>query len=537
MNVDIENFTGASALFNQNLAKASFAAVDLEMTGIFSYDEAQRISNGDTPATRYAKQRKVVKSFGVVQVGICLFEEAEDDKIIARPFNFYVFPRPIDVSTSKGNVKETEVFSVDSSSIDFLRQNDMDFGRWITKGLGYVNKNVETKLRRVYGLELENEGGKVNEKVEQRKPVELTKPMDVEWLKKTMESIENFATDGKTKEMKLPKVNPFLILALRLAIAEKYPTMEIEKRQVGSRAWEFERWLLNYTGEEKEERTIKLKETYEKDLTKHLGFREIWKALGQSKIPVATHNGFLDLLFISQAVGFDLPETLFTFKNELRQEFLGSWYDTKLLADTNRDVINSHSTALGDLYEALQKREDKPVITCPAPFDGYAGPDAKYHEAAYDALCTGVLFAHFKKRDVIKDHENRIFMMRSLFALNVKEAVDPILRPDSIIRHVYDFDKSFRNDDFLEMLKPIVEKVTREKVNLSWIDDKSLLLLVPKEVEDELDTILKERSTVLKYGPYQVIDEEILEAPLKKRRIEAPISTSRKASDITWNEL
>lgn len=340
-------------------------------------------------------------------------------------------------------------------------------------------------------------------------------------MKKRWKKIEKFATEGTEKEMKLPKVNAFLILALRLAIQEKYPSMEIDKRQVGARAWDVERWLLNYTEEEKKERAVKLKETYEKDLTKHLGFREIWKALGQSKIPVATHNGFLDLLFVSQAVGFDLPETLFTFKNELRQEFLGAWYDTKLLADVNAGEISSNTTALGDLYETLQKRDDKPIITSPAPFDGYVGPDAKYHEAAYDALCTGALFAHFKKRDMIQGHENRIFMMRSLFALDVKAAGDPIVRPDSVVRHVYGFDKSFKNDEFSEMLKPIIDQVTREKVNFSWINDTSMLLLVPKEVENELDTILKERSTVLKFGPYQEIDADIMEAPLKKRRTEA----------------
>jgi hypothetical protein len=128
---------------------------------------------------------------------------------------------------------------------------------------------------------------------------------------------------------------------------------------------------------------------------------------------------------------------------------------------------------------------------------------------------------HFKKRDMIQGHENRIFMMRSLFALDVKAAGDPIVRPDSVVRHVYGFDKSFKNDEFSEMLKPIIDQVTREKVNFSWINDTSMLLLVPKEVENELDTILKERSTVLKFGPYQEIDADIMEAPLKKRRTEA----------------
>jgi len=96
----------------------------------------------------------------------------------------------------------------------------------------------------------------------------------------------------------------------------------------------------------------------------------------------------------------------------------------------------------------------------------------------------------------------------------------PLVRPDSVVRYVYDFDKSFRNDEFQAMLKPIIDKVTREKVNFGWIDDTSMLMLVPKEVEDELESILKERSTVLKYGPYQQIDEDIMEAPLKKRRTE-----------------
>eukprot|EP00397_Hematodinium_sp_SG-2012_P023889 GEMP01024849.1.p1 GENE.GEMP01024849.1~~GEMP01024849.1.p1 ORF type:complete len:564 (-),score=114.72 GEMP01024849.1:747-2291(-) len=514
MNVDCDNFQGSKALFAQHVVKAKFAAVDLEMTGIFPRDDADRIVNGDTPAARYSKQRKTVREYSILQVGICLFEESEDG-YIARPFNFYAFPRPVGVSTDKGKVQRVENFQLDTSSIEFLRQNGMDFGRWISKGVTYVNKDCEEKLRAVYGMQ-ESEKVELEEK---RKPVELTKKEDIEWLKDTMAKIKTFVDEGKVKEMKLPKVNAFLVLALRLAVAEEFPQLEIDKRQVGQRAWEVERYAMNYSEEEKKERAEARKKEYAESFDEHLGLRAVWKALGEANIPIAIHNGYLDLLFVSQALGFELPETLDLFKDALKQEIKGTFFDTKLLADRNPKLLDCKSTNLGQLYEALQSKSDAPKITMPAPFDSYVQDTTRYHEAAYDALCTGALLAYFQKNTNVdvNEYANQVYMMRSLFSLNVKGIVDPLVRSNCIIRHVYDFDKSFRNNNFMEMLAPIMKKAPREDVSLSWIDDTSLLLLVPKNMESEVDDILKDRSTVLKFRPF---DEEVCEHVAKKRKVE-----------------
>ncbi len=46
---------------------------------------------GDTPHGRYIKAKRIAEAFGIIQVGICTFDRYG----VARPFNFYVFPRPL----------------------------------------------------------------------------------------------------------------------------------------------------------------------------------------------------------------------------------------------------------------------------------------------------------------------------------------------------------------------------------------------------------------------------------------------------------
>jgi len=535
MNVDTDNFAAAKDLFQEHVSKSTFAALDLEMTGIFSRSDSDRIGQGDTPSIRYAKQRRTVTQYGIVQIGICLFEKT-DDGYNARPFNFYSFPRPIDVHTAVGKVQRSLFFTIDTSSIDFLRQHNMDFGRWMSKGVTYSNKNIEERLQKVYKL---GEGNASNE--DQRKPVELKKEADIAWLKDVMEKIQSFLDKKEEKEFKLPTANSFLILALHQALRKEHPQLEIEKRQTGTRAWEVERFVLNLTEEEKKERAIAQEKEYENAYSEHLGLRSIWKALGEANIPIATHNGYLDLLFISQALGFELPETLELFKDSLQREVVGSFYDTKLLADRMPKVLECKSTVLGELHSAMMKKDGLSKFVCPAPFDAYENDTSREHEAGYDALLTGKLFAFFREQGDIDQYSNHIFMMRSLFALDCKNVIDPLVRPHCVIFRLYDFERSFKNPDFMQILEPIVSKYPREDISLNWIDDHSLYLLVPKPAEEEVEALLKKKEDVMKFEPYTVDskkrpreedddedDEEEEEEVVKKKEEEEPPAKKAK---------
>ena len=90
MDVTASNFTQCAEEFEQHLASADFVAIDEEMTGIMM-DETQP-GFGDSCEERYAKMCKVTNEFTLMQVGFCLFHNQPDESLVARPFNFYVFP-------------------------------------------------------------------------------------------------------------------------------------------------------------------------------------------------------------------------------------------------------------------------------------------------------------------------------------------------------------------------------------------------------------------------------------------------------------
>ena len=96
MDVGSENFEAALEVLEEHLPGASFVAVHVEMTGVCGTPETQ-VCDGDAPQVQYSKACAVVnRPYNIVQVGLGLFEEASPRHFECRPFNVYVFPRPVD---------------------------------------------------------------------------------------------------------------------------------------------------------------------------------------------------------------------------------------------------------------------------------------------------------------------------------------------------------------------------------------------------------------------------------------------------------
>lgn len=70
-----ENFIDQSNDLIQRISNAAWIAVDEEMTGI-SLPGTPRPSKADTPADRYPVLKKVPERYSIIQLGLCLFEEA-----------------------------------------------------------------------------------------------------------------------------------------------------------------------------------------------------------------------------------------------------------------------------------------------------------------------------------------------------------------------------------------------------------------------------------------------------------------------------
>jgi hypothetical protein len=69
----------------------------------------------------YEKIKDSCENFTVSQIGVCLWkiDKEEENKWIAVPYNFYLYPRTLNKS-----------FLVESSSFEFLEKNNFDFNKY-----------------------------------------------------------------------------------------------------------------------------------------------------------------------------------------------------------------------------------------------------------------------------------------------------------------------------------------------------------------------------------------------------------------------
>jgi len=349
MDVDTDNFEVALASLVTHLPQAKFLALDLEMTGIYGAPGTQ-VSGGDVPQVQYSKGCAVVgRPYSIVQVGLCLFEERTPGHFDCRPFNVFVFPRPIDERDANGNQVKTDPFlGLSASSIMFLAGNGLDFQRWVTKGVSYTSAATEAALMKAMPSPDGSGGPRAAAGGNGREFVKPNRPADIQLVEDTMKQVDLFVASDE-QEMKLSSTNTFLALALRQRIAEKHPSLEIEKRPSASNSNWQERWLLKVSEEGRKQRDAALRSR----LLAHIGFRRMWDLLKARRVPIIVHNGFFDLLFLAEAFEGPLPRALADFKAVVHGAF-PVIFDTKVFAEAPglRGRLGSHS-ALPELAAGL----------------------------------------------------------------------------------------------------------------------------------------------------------------------------------------
>ena len=142
MDVTKSNFLAVEREFGELLERSEFVALDAEMTGITLPDLKE--SCFDSPSKSYSTKRKVAETYGLIQIGLCLFERRtlannDTDVILARPFNFFVFP--------SGDIERraTRSLVLEPEAIHFNRHHNMDFQKWIYEGVGYCTASEEAR--------------------------------------------------------------------------------------------------------------------------------------------------------------------------------------------------------------------------------------------------------------------------------------------------------------------------------------------------------------------------------------------------------
>lgn len=131
------NFNKQLPLIRERLQTCVYSAVDLEMTGIV----AERNSKIDDIATRYVKMVVAATRYSIIQFGLCIFAEESDGRdgimLRASPYSFYIF----------SNERFGSDIVLSPGSIQFLKENKMDFGKWINEGLSFVGADKAADMR------------------------------------------------------------------------------------------------------------------------------------------------------------------------------------------------------------------------------------------------------------------------------------------------------------------------------------------------------------------------------------------------------
>ena len=380
MDVNKDNFAEAFIKFESLLPTCKFVSFDEEMTGMFSTGEGMK--RDDNAQARYTKMIEVATKYGIIQFGVCLFHETGEGELTATPFNFYVFP----------NSGSDLVMS--PSAIDFLRKNNMDFAQWISKGITFVDKAGEEKLRnKFYPPESD----------EPKKYIVLTRTSDIEIIDKCMEDVKALMDDEKAIENAtsciLQPNNSYLRRVIYEQLEIRYPNqVNVDKNEHGH--------IVVTKIDPSKQYEIEEKKRIEKEKQFHdaLGFRRVYNALISAKKPIVGHNLFFDLLFMYRWLDSALPADFELFRQDLHSKF--PWiYDTKYITSLNVDGTKIPDTCLQKCYEHYMKNntennnenniENKKEIQIKMSdiVVGYEGDNAQYHNAGYDAYTTGCVFA------------------------------------------------------------------------------------------------------------------------------------------------
>ena len=142
MKITRQTFPDALATVVAACSRASFVAIDCEMTGLAT-SKALMSSSIDSLDSRWARVRDSAASMGLVQFGVCPFEwdaGAGADKqgaFVARPFSFYLFPRVSPIGRESGVPGEggDSFFVATSATLEFLRTHHFDFHDFVDGGV------------------------------------------------------------------------------------------------------------------------------------------------------------------------------------------------------------------------------------------------------------------------------------------------------------------------------------------------------------------------------------------------------------------
>jgi len=541
MEVTKSNFYEQFDSIVQSINSCDFMAIDGEFTGL-DVEGCENAAPFDTPEERYQKVRYGSTDFLLVQFGLCTFHaNKEKQRYEARPYNFYVFPRP------HSRQAPDRRFLCQSSSIEFLTSHGFDFNKLFKEGIPYLMPHVEEKLRSELALRQEDATNKVSSP-------SVTAKMNVPkeqkpFLNSVLDKISNYLDSEEKEPLAIPPCNSYQRRLLYQTIEEKFPNVFLET-VTGEKK---ERYMLVSKINDTEERLKKEKEKQAKhrlEIDLQVGFSKVIQEISQSGKLVVGHNMFLDVIHSVNQFHSPLPSDLDGFKAMVKAVF-PRLLDTKLMASTHPFKEYILSTSLDEVRLAVNTSPFlKLNIDLAEGYESYNDSGA-LHEAGYDAYVTGCCFARMTRflgtfQDPIDDFllptspaiepfVNKLFLMRinDIPFMNMSGPDLPANRDH--VFHVT-FPEEWKASDLFTLFYPY------GTIQFSWLSSTSAYVGLHKRenAKKALKALSKDTSNyrVVSYAFHQKSKSfKSQDSNKRKAALQTPECTPSKAAKLSNSEL
>ena len=412
------------------IKESDYISFDLEMTGIEN-DKNNIIF--DTPKNRYIKYKKTAEKYSIIQLGLTIFikDKTDPNQINCYPYNFYLFPNANDLKALSQDNMNFEI-----KSMMFNRNGKIDFNKWISEGIYYLNKKQYRQLYiNITQNNLNNDDFYMDTTLMEQKPA------DLELAEKTIKDIKENFIDADID------ANSYIIDSM-----PKYMLYYIKKKLPNNLYFKenckaFRNWCTLITKfKTKEER----EELYKNDVLNQLrdlehkkGVKKIIDAIFNKvvygsmdiddnsdqdifkKTKLIGHNMSLDLMFIIANLGDSLPDEYVEFKKMIKNNF-ENIYDTKLLFEEfKKNEITHNNIAIKDIKSVLDnmfpylKSRFNDSIKFVIKTKNEEFNEELFHSAGYDSYITGLCFFYMmyadKNGQILEKNKDKIFLMNSLY--------------------------------------------------------------------------------------------------------------------------
>jgi len=412
------------------IKESDYISFDLEMTGIEN-DKNNIIF--DTPKNRYIKYKKTAEKYSIIQLGLTIFikDKTDPNLINCYPYNFYLFPNANDLKALSQDNMNFEI-----KSMIFNSNGKIDFNKWISEGIYYLNKKQYRQLYiNITQNNLNNDDFYMDTTLMEQKPA------DLELAEKTIKDIKENFIDADID------ANSYIIDSM-----PKYMLYYIKKKLPNNLYFKenckaFRNWCTLITKfktkEEKEELYKNDVLNQLRDLEHKKGVKKIIDAIFNKivygsmdiddnsdqdifkKIKLIGHNMSLDLMFIIANLGDSLPDEYVEFKKMIKKNF-ENIYDTKLLFEEfkkneithNNIAIKDIKSVLDNMYPYLKSRfNDSFKFAIKTKNEEFN--EELFHSAGYDSYITGLCFFYMmyadKNGQILEVNKDKIFLMNSLY--------------------------------------------------------------------------------------------------------------------------